>query len=352
MEERDELQKFIGNESLTISEVMRKIDKNGARILFLVNNAGTVVGSLTDGDIRRFLLAGGTLSDAASAAANQCPRVARTEEEARQLYHEKYFNLIPVVDTRGKIVQIYNGNGVAGNIRPRKPLQVPVVINAGGKGTRLDPFTRVIPKPLIPVGNLPVIELIMQEYQRYSCNDFHIIVNYKRDLLKAYFAGIERNYKITWYDEVKPLGTGGGLSLLRGKLDTTFFFANCDVLLTAEYEPMLQSHRDSGNHITMVCAHKNMDIPYGVVEIGADGSILQMKEKPRMTFHVNTGIYIVEPDIINDISDNESIGFPDMIERARQNGRKVGAFAINEGDWMDMGQFTELEKMRVKLFDE
>ena len=130
------------------------------------------------------------------------------------------------------------------------------VIMAGGKGTRLDPFTRVLPKPLIPVGDLPIIEHIMKEYQSYNCNEFHIIVNYKRDLMKAYFADNENHYNITWYDEAEPLGTGGGLSLLRGRFRDTFFFANCDALLTANYESMLRFHKENRNTITMICIQK------------------------------------------------------------------------------------------------
>ena len=250
------------------------------------------------------------------------------------------------------MIDLYTGESGETNRKRRNPLNVPVVINAGGKGTRLEPFTRVLPKPLIPVGDLPIIELIMQEYQSYACSDFHIIVNYKRELMKAYFADNERRYNIAWYDEEKPLGTGGGLSLLKGKLDSTFFFANCDALLTANYESMLRFHRENGNVITMICAYKNMNIPYGVVEMGPNGSIESMKEKPLVSFLTNTGIYIVEPEVIDDIGKDEAIGFPDIVEREKQMGKKVAVFPVSENDWMDMGQISELEKMRAKLFGE
>ena len=250
-------------------------------------------------------------------------------------------------------------NNILKDIKPlhnekkeKNSLKIPVVINAGGRGTRLDPFTKVLPKPLIPVGELPIIELIMQEYQSYACDDFHIIVNYKKDLMKAYFHDSENHYNITWYDEDEPLGTGGGLSLLRGKLNSTFFFANCDALLTANYESMLKFHKENGNVITMICAYKNINIPYGVVEMGEQGVIESMKEKPLMSFLTNTGIYIVEPEVIYDIGDNEVIGFPDIVEREKQKGRKVAVFPVSENDWMDMGQLPELEKMRMKLYGE
>lgn len=348
--DNSEIQKYIGSNSITLSEAMQAIDRNAGGILFLVDDEKRLFACITDGDIRRFLLSGGKMENSAASAANRGFKYATTLEEARALYHKKNYVVIPVVDQAMRIVDLYNGEGVVR--KKRSPLNVPVVINAGGKGTRLDPFTRVLPKPLIPVGELPIIEHIMKEYLTYSCDEFHIIVNYKKSLMKAYFADNENNYNITWYDEEKPLGTGGGLSLLRGRFDSTFFFANCDALLTANYESMLKFHRDNKNVITMICAYKNMNIPYGVVEMGVNGSIENMKEKPLVSFLTNTGIYIVEPEVIDDIPDNTSIGFPDIIEMERQKGKKVAVFPVSENDWMDMGQLPELEKMRIKMYGE
>lgn len=340
---------FLGDTGLTVSEAMQRIDRNSSGILFLTDN-NRLIACITDGDIRRFLLAGGNMNAPALEASNRNPKVAYSEDNAKKLYHKKNYVVIPIIDNEGCITELYFGE--EHGIRKHNPLNVPVVVNAGGKGTRLDPFTRVLPKPLIPVGDLPIIELIMQEYRSYSCNDFHIIVNYKRELMKAYFAENDNHYSITWYDEEKPLGTGGGLSLLRGKLDGTFFFANCDALLTANYESMLKFHRENKNVITMICAYKNINIPYGVVEIGTNGAIKSMKEKPLMSFLTNTGIYIVEPEVIDDIEDGVAIGFPDIIEKEMKLGKKVAVFPVGENDWMDMGQLPELEKMRIKLSGE
>lgn len=348
----DNIQTLIGKEKLTISEAMQKIDGNAYGILFLVDECGILLGCITDGDIRRFLLSGGKMDAAAMKAANKKPKVARTIEEARRLYHKRNYIVIPVLREDGSILDLYSGEAGETIRKPRSALKVPVVINAGGKGTRLDPFTRVLPKPLIPVGDLPIIEHIMKEYQSYDCNEFHIIVNYKRDLMKAYFADNDNHYNITWYDEEKPLGTGGGLSLLRGKFKDTFFFANCDALLTANYESMIKFHKENGNVITMVCAYKNINIPYGVVEMGINGAIEGMKEKPLMSFLTNTGIYIVEPEVIDDMEDGVSIGFPDIVDMQRKKGKRVAVFPISENDWMDMGQLPELEKMRIRLYGE
>ena len=347
---KKELQNFIGNENFTLAEAMQKIDANTSGILFLVDSAAKLIGCITDGDIRRFLLAGGKLDAPVMKAANLNPKFAFSEEEALQLYHKKNFIVIPIVDIEKHILSLYSGEESI--IKERAALSIPVVINAGGRGTRLDPFTRVLPKPLIPVGDLPIIEHIMKEFQTYSCNRFHIIVNYKKELMKAYFTESENRYDISWYDEAKPLGTGGGLSLLRGSLNETFFFTNCDNLLQANYERMLEFHKENGNVITMVCAYKNYSIPYGVIEMGVNGKIERMKEKPMVSFLTNTGVYIVEPEVLDDIEDNVAIGFPDVVEKQRKKDRKVAVFPVSESEWMDMGQLNELEKMRKKLYGE
>ena len=345
-----ELQKFIAPLSISVSQAMQRINDNAGRILFLVNEEEKLCGCITDGDIRRFLLAGGKMESSVMAAANHQPKAAFTEEEAKALYHRKNYIVIPILNESGAVIDLYSGSG--NETRVRTALNVPVVINAGGRGTRLDPFTRVLPKPLIPVGDLPIIEHIMKEYQRYSCNQFHIIVNYKRSLLKAYFAENERRYDIAWYDEETPLGTGGGLSLLRGKLDGTFFFTNCDNLLTANYERILEFHREHHNVITMVCAFKNFQLPYGIVEMGVNGRIENMKEKPLLSFLTNTGIYLVEPEVLDDMEDGVSIGFPEVVARQKDRGRSVAVFPVGESEWLDMGQLSELEKMRTKLYGE
>ncbi len=346
-----EIKKYIGDHGITLSEAMRAIDENAEGVLFLVDDAKRLRYSITDGDVRRFLLKGGSLEAFACDAANPAPKYAYTYEEAVSLYHRKSWVIIPVLDMEGHIVDLYMGDGK--KRKERSALRIPVVINAGGKGTRLDPFTKVLPKPLIPVGELPIIEHIMKEFSSYQCNDFHMIVNYKKELIKAYFeSGNEKPYQLTWYDEEKPLGTGGGLYMLKGKMNSTFFFSNCDNLLTANYERILEFHKENGNMITMVCAYKNLSIPYGVVEIGVNGNIENMKEKPVLSFLTNTGIYVVEPEVLEDIEDRVPVGFPDVIEKERKKGRRVAVFPVGESDWMDMGQMSELEKMRIRLYGE
>ena len=344
----DSIEQFIGSDAITLSEAMKRMDVNAFGILFLVTERGELFGCITDGDVRRYLLAGGSMTSLAAGAANKQPKAAASKEEAISLYHKQDYIAIPIVDAQRRIIDVYFGGNKAA--RPRADLNIPVVINAGGRGTRLDPFTKVLPKPLVPVGDIPIIEHIMKEYLKFACDDFHIIINYKKELIKAYFAENDFDYHITWHEEEKPLGTGGGLCLLKGVLRDTFFFVNCDTLLNTNYESILKFHRENANMITMACAYKNINIPYGVVDIGMNGIIEAMHEKPLMSFLVNTGIYVVEPEAVEDIADGVPMDFPQIIDMERKRGKKAAAFPVSDGDWMDMGQLPELEKMRYKRY--
>lgn len=335
-------------ETETIRGALERLNRTAKKILFTVDGSHRLTAALTDGDVRRYLLSGGSLEDAVSAAGNHRPITARSREEALRLLAERGCVAVPVLDVADRVLDIVLADTRSPETYPA--LRLPVVIMAGGKGTRLEPYTKILPKPLIPVGDLPIMEHIMRQFRRYGCTEFHSIVNYKKQLIKAYFSENEEKYDTFWYDEDKPLGTGGGLSLLKGHVRRTFFLTNCDVLILADYEKLLRFHRETGSTVTMVCAEKHVTIPYGVVETGENGVITAMREKPAFQFLTNTGMYLVEPEVLDDIGENEVIGFPDVIERGRQKGRRVSAYTVREDDWLDMGQLDELEKMRERLY--
>lgn len=330
----------------TIQDAMKQLDQTARKILLVCEN-GILVGTLTDGDIRRHLLCGGEMSDEVIVAANRTPQTAKDRKEALELLQTENYPAVPVVGRDGKLTDAVFLAKEPGLTCPK--LGLPVVIMAGGKGTRLDPYTRVLPKPLIPVGDLPIIEHIMQRFESYGCFNFHVIVNYKKQLMKAYFNESSQHHNVTWYDEDQPLGTGGGLYLLKGQIKETFFFTNCDILLRSDYTGILQFHRAHGNAITMVGAYKTLTIPYGVIDIGSGGMIESMREKPELSFLTNTGMYIVEPQVLEDIQDNVSISFPEIIAAQREKGNKAAVYPVSEEEWMDMGQLTELRKMEDRL---
>lgn len=337
------------SENDTVKGAMKKLDSIDKKILFITTN-NKVIASLTDGDIRRYLLSGGSLLDEVIKAGNVNPSIVRDRFEAINLFHQKNFIAIPIVSEEGYIEEIYfdNENG----LDQIANLNVPVVINAGGKGTRLEPYTKILPKPLIPVGDLPIIDHIINQFKRFGCLELHIIVNYKKELVKAYFAESDQKRNISFYEETQPLGTGGGLCFLKNKIKETFFFTNCDNLLLSNYKSMMKYHKENDNAVTMICAYKNYTIPYGVIEMGRNGSILSMTEKPEMSFLANTGIYIVEPYVLNEIEDDVEIGFPSVIDKIRAKGMKVSVYPISENEWLDMGQISELDNMRKRLYGE
>lgn len=341
--------KYLIPKDLRIKDAMKKIDSTKPKILFVAEN-DKLIGALTDGDIRRYLMSGGSVDDVVEKACNKkLKKIAHSKEEATEMLGEG-FVAIPVVDRDNRIIDIYVGNRTD-KVSSRK-ISVPIVINAGGKGTRLDPFTKVLPKPLIPVGDLPIIEHIMRRYEASGCEDFRIIVNYKKELIKSYFKEIEKEYRIQWADENEPLGTGGGLSLLKNKLKETFFFITCDSLILADYSDVLKFHRKNGNDITMVCAKKKITIPYGIVNKNEKNALESIEEKPEYSFLTNTAMYVVEPSILKDIQKNTRYDFPDIIKMEKEKGRKIGVYTIEEDDWLDMGQMSELEKMRIRLYGE
>lgn len=333
-------------ESKTVRDVFRRQAELRARIIFLVEK-DVLVGVISDGDIRRFILSGGNLDAPALDAATRKPYMARDRgEAARILAEHPTLKAVPIVDSEGKVTDVFNGNS-----QKESSIHIPVVINAGGMGTRLDPYTRILPKPMIPIGNYPIIELIMRRFERWGCNDFSIIVNYKKQIIKAYFTESERIYKICWYDEEKPLGTGGGLAFLKGKMKRTFFFSSCDTLIWTDYSCILDLHRENKNLVTIVCAYKNIEIPYGIIEIGKNGEIGNIKEKPKFSYLTNTGLYLVEPMVLDYIENGEFVGFPEIVERIRGRGGKVGIYPVSEQEWLDMGAPEELDRM-YKVFSE
>lgn len=332
----------------TILEAMEQLDHTGQRILFIAPE-GRLQAAVTDGDIRKFLLRGGTLDTAVSQAANYRPKSLPIAERgcARAMLLTYGIDALPILDKRGFITDIVFAHGT--DVDTHKQVDLPVVMMAGGLGTRLYPYTKILPKPLIPVGEQPIAELIMGRFRDFGCHQFTLVVNYKRSMIKSYFADLEKDYTVDFVDEDVFMGTGGGLCLLKGKMDKTFFFTNCDTLLDADFGDIYEHHKRSGNLITMICAAKHYTVPYGVVELGEDGGIAAMREKPSLNFLTNTGVYVVEPRVVEEMVDGEKIGFPDVIKRYQDRGEKVGVYPISESSWMDMGQMEELEKMRRKL---
>ena len=343
------LEELLIREDATILETMKKLDETGQRILFIAPE-GRLKAVLTDGDLRKFLLRGGSLEQPVSLAANDHPKSLPVADRARakEMMEQYGIDALPINPPPPPLADVVFATGV--DVDNRKRAGIPVVVMAGGLGTRLYPYTKILPKPLIPVGEKPICELILDRFCEYGCRRVYMVVNYKKNMIKSYFNDLEEKpYHIEYADEAEYLGTGGGLCLLKGKMDSTFFFSNCDTLLDVDYGDVYEYHKAHHNLITMICAYKHFTVPYGVVEMGENGAIRAMREKPELNFLTNTGVYVVEPQVVEELEDGKAQGFPDVIEKYRAAGQPVGVYPISESAWMDMGQMEELEKMRRRL---
>lgn len=339
---------FLIDEEATMREAMEQLDRVSKKVLFVTRN-DKFIAAITNGDIRRWILKKGNIDALVKDIANYTPKYLLESERstAKEYMKEHFIEGLPILDDKMDIVSVVLWNEEEFGVK--KELNVPIVIMAGGLGTRLYPYTKILPKPLIPIGEIPIVEHIINRFHKSGVNEFHLIVNHKKNMIKAYFNEIEKEYSIDYADEDQPLGTGGGLSLLKGKIDSTFILTNCDILIDEDYEKIYKFHMENKNLITMVCSLKNIRIPYGVIEISQTGEIESMKEKPEFSFLTNTGMYIVEPQVIQELEINEKIGFPDIIEKYKTKGEKIGVFPIGENNWLDMGQLDEMEEMRRRL---
>lgn len=348
LKDKKQLSVFLTKKDQKVIDVMRFIDANAKKAAYLCDG-NKLVASVSDGDIRRFMLRGGDLESDVLEAANKEPKYVfeKDIDNVGKIMDKYGIDSVPVVDEDKNITAI----AYAGKIHKVKSgnLDLPVIIMAGGKGTRLYPYTKILPKPLIPIGDLPIIEHIIDRYKTAGSKDYYLILNHKKNMIKSYFNDLDKGYNVVYIDEEKPLGTGGGLSLLKGKIDKTAFLTNCDILIDADYEDIYSEHKKSGNVATMVCAFKHITIPYGVVNVEKGGGIMGFDEKPEFSFMVNTGMYMLEPEVIEMVEEDTPIGMPDIFEKLRNAGKKVGVYPIGEKAWMDMGQLEELENMRKQM---
>ena len=342
--------KFLIPENIAINDALSKIDKNGYGVVYVVQKK-KLIGVITDGDIRRYILKNGNLNSDIRRVINYKAVYINIEDAAisgvQSVLRKNKILSIPVVDSANQIVRIHFSDGKSAEFHEH--FDIPIVIMAGGKGTRLHPYTKILPKPLIPIGDKTITEHIIDGFKEYGCATYYMIINYKKNLIKAYFQEKENNYQIKFVDEHEFLGTGGGLKLLQDKIDSTFFLTNCDVLIRTNYKDILDYHQNNRNMLTIVSVKKTLQIPYGTIHIEKNNNVTELEEKPELSFLTNTGVYIIEPQIFKVIPQNTLIHITEIIQSCIKKEMKIGTFVVNEDDWLDMGQMDELEKMKIAL---
>jgi dTDP-glucose pyrophosphorylase len=333
-----------GEESILFA--MKKMDSIERRLLIIAKDR-KFIGLISIGDIQRAIIRNLPLSTPVREIKRDDIRVANITDNLAKIKAEMIKDRIecmPVIDKDSNLVNaVFWEDIFGGSCEMSGSISLPVVIMAGGEGVRLKPLTNILPKPLIPVFEKTIIEDIMDQFVKTGCHEFYISLKYKAEMIKQYLNSLNNpDYDIKYFQEEKPLGTAGSLYLLSGKIISTFFVTNCDSIVQQDMSEVYNYHKENKNDITVVAALKNLQIPYGTLESGDDGILDSLSEKPELTFKINSGVYLLEPDTLAMIPRDEFFHITDLILKLKENKRKVGVFPVSEKSWHDYGMLENL----------
>ncbi len=349
------LVKLLVSPGVSIKEALKSMDAGGEKILFVTNENYELLGTLTDGDIRRWLIQEGRLDEPVSKIYKKKPLVVDSNVstgEAKNIMRKHRVEVLPVLNNKGILKSAYFWSDLIGSqsVCGNKCVNMPVIIMAGGKGSRLNPFTKILPKPLIPIGEKPIVETIMDYFSLQGCDDFFLTINYKGKMIQSYFENSETSYKITLIWEDQPLGTAGSLSLMKDLIKSSaIFVTNCDVIIKADYADIQAFHEETGSGVTLVASMQHTTIPYGVIEAKSGGELEKITEKPEFDYLANTGFYIVNTDLMKLLPEQKSCDFPEFLDLVKKAGKKVSVYPISQRSWIDAGQWTEYQNAVKEL---
>lgn len=333
-----------------LEDALPRMDRAAMQVLLVVDENQCLLGIITDGDVRRVLLRKADLKVPLSEVMCTTPTAVQEGtplNTVRKLMVKTNLRHIPVLDYKGRVVDLLLWSDVF--TQRRKKRKEKVVIMAGGKGTRLDPFTKILPKPMIPLGDKPILEIIMEKFYEQGFSTFLISIGYKAEIIRLYFSeNNSRPYEVKFIQEDKPLGTAGALGLLKEEVDSTFIVSNSDIIVELDYNHLLDYHLKKKNSLTIVGALRQFTIPYGVLK--TEGDVLHnVDEKPNFHFLVNTGVYVLEPEILSLVSGKEFIDMTDLIVLVRKRNFRIGVYP-HHGRWFDVGQWEEYRET-LRAFD-
>ena len=333
----------------SLLDAMKVMDSQKVKTLFVIDNE-RFEGLITIGDIQRAIINNISLQEPLSRVLTKNKvygYLSEKEDVIKGKMRRMRAEVMPILDDNDNLIDVWFWNDIfeKSEAAIRERIDIPVVIMAGGKGTRLKPLTNVIPKPLVPIGEKTILEEIMDRFEGIGCHRFYMSVNYKSDMMHFYLNQLDHKYCIEFFEENKPLGTIGSVSLLKGKLNSPFFVSNCDIIIDQDYRDVYDYHLDNHNDLTLVTAVKSICIPYGVIETGGDGLMLGLQEKPELTYMINTGLYLLNAECINEIPEGEVFHITQLIEKIKARGGRVGCFPVSEHAWKDMGEWSEYLRM-------
>lgn len=333
----------------SIIEALKQMDKLDKKLLLVIRDK-KFVGLLSIGDIQRAIIRNIALDTKIEQILRKDIKVLKPEDNVelvRSLMLEFRMELCPVVNAFNEIEKVYFWEDlfIEKKPKPAKQFDIPIVIMAGGLGTRLKPLTNVLPKPLIPLNEKSIIEEIIDRFQQHGCKEFFISLNYKAELIEFYLKQQKLSCNLEFIRESVPSGTAGSLSLLKDRIKNTFFVSNCDIIIEQDYSEILDFHRSNQNEITVVAALKHYPIPYGTIETEAEGKLISIIEKPEYIFKVNSGMYILEPHLMEKIPKDKFFHITNLLEFVIKNNGKVGVFPVSEKSWIDIGDWNQFKVM-------
>jgi len=318
----------------TIFDALRLLDQTACQIVLVVSDDGRLVGVATDGDLRRALLGGSNLESPVAAAVNRDFHSVRSGYESSvtvPLLEARGIRQVPVVDENGCPVELL----ILGSMSPSPGRPNRVVIMAGGRGLRLRPLTDHRPKPLLAIGGVPILELIIRNYASQGFRRFTIVVGYLSEQIERYFQnGSKFGVSIEYLREEQPMGTAGSLKQISEDGGPSIVVSNADVLTSLDLGAMVDSHESSGCSLTIAVRREEISISYGVITRD-DHTVISWQEKPKISFEVSAGVYVLDPAAIS-VLDGGPSDFPDLVAKLLEDGKPVGSFEF-DGLWMDVG---------------
>ncbi|WNL27659.1 nucleotidyltransferase family protein [Arcobacter cryaerophilus gv. pseudocryaerophilus] len=329
-------------QNATIKEALAIIDKAAMQIALIIDENDKLIGTITDGDIRRGLLKGLVLNSSIQSIIFTTPticKVSDTKEDILKIALSKKLHQIPIVDDDGKVLGIQE---IEELIKPKDKINK-VILMVGGLGTRLRPLTETTPKPMLKVGNKPILQTIVEKFAEYGYTNIVMCVNYKSDIIQDYFKdGSDFGVNIEYILEEQRMGTAGALSLLKDKPNEPFFVMNGDLLTNVNFEHLHNYHIATNSMATMCVREYDFQVPYGVVNI-KDSKIVSIEEKPIHKFFVSAGIYMLSSEVLNYIPKNEFFDMPTLFEKLISLNQNTVSFPIREY-WLDIGRMEEYKK--------
>lgn len=330
--------------SATIKDVIETIERAVAKVALVVDDSGRLLGTVTDGDVRRGLLRGLQITDAASSIMNSKPRVAHMNDDPAAIIDMMRRNIcrqVPILDAEGRVIALRTLEEALH--RSRHPN--PVFLMAGGRGQRLRPLTDDCPKPMLRIAGRPILQIIVENMVQQGFHDFYISVNYKRDMVRQHFGdGAAWGARIRYVEEeeTRPLGTAGALSLIPEKPSHPMIVMNGDILTKVAFGSLLNFHHEHGSVATMCVRDYFVQVPYGVIELD-DHRLSEIVEKPVHRFLVNAGIYVLEPSAVDLIPSGTAYDMPSLFERLARECKPASVFPITEY-WLDVGRMDDFNK--------